>query len=162
MTEESNATKPPEETSEISEEQKLKIKEAAEKFQKHIEEKLKECEYKALDNERYAFMFENKRFVFHTPNLLEKTRIKAICSEITNFPGSLNHFGASFKIESSGDSDLICSTRLLTHTAVLMEEPVKFNPKDYDDDQQFELGYRIFTSENHFYSEKKKASTNEQ
>jgi hypothetical protein len=157
-----NAKEPQNNPVKISEEQKQKIEEAEKKFQNQIDERLEQCEYQKINDRQYAFIFEKKRFVFHTPNLLENTRIKAILAEVTSFPGASNQFGSTYKINTSADMDLICSTKLLTHTAILRDEPEDFNPDDLDDIQQMDLGYTIFAAEFRFLDEKKKASINGQ
>ena len=128
----------------------------------HIQEKLKECDFKEIDGRRYSFVFSKMLFIFHIPTLMEKTQIKSIHSQIAFIPGA-GIFSSSNEIEGSGDIDLICSSKLITHTTVLLEKiPKDFDVEELDEGDQFKLGYHILITEREFMERKKKASSSGQ
>ena len=136
----------------------LEKAEVEKKQQEHLQEKIKECDFKEIDDRRYSFVFEKMLFTFHTPSLIEKTRIKSIHSQIAFVPG-MGTFSSSDEIKGSGDLDLLCSTKLITHTAVLLDEiPKGFDVEELGDDKEFKLGYLMLITEREFMERKKKAS----
>ncbi len=136
----------------------LKRIEAERKHKEYIEKKLKECDFKEVDERRYSFMFGGEYFQFRIPNLRENTKIKFILSQVTSIPGH-DLFSSTYEIEGSGDFDLLCTTKLLTHTEVLMEKaPKEFDVEKLDEPESFELGHLILMSEREFIERKKKAS----
>lgn len=122
-----------------------------------IESILKKCDFKEVDDLRYSLVFNNGLFTFRIPTLMERTKIKSIMAQIAFVPNS-GIFSAAMEIEGSGDLDLICSTKLITHTAILMDQ----SPKDFDlsklsEGEEFTLGHYILVCEGEFLERKKKA-----
>ncbi len=140
----------------------LKRLEAERKHKEYIEKKLKECDFKEVDDRKYSFMFDGEYFQFRIPTLLENTKIKFILSQVTSIPGH-DLISSTYEIEGSGDFDLLCTTKLLTHTKVLMEKaPKDFDVEKLDEPESFELGHLILISEREFIERKKKVSPGEQ
>lgn len=136
--------------------------EAERKHKEYIEKKLKECDFKEVDDRRYSFMFNGGYFEFRFPMLLDKTKIKLILSQVTSIPGT-ELISSTYEIEGSGDFDLLCTAKLLTHTKVLMEKaPKDFDVEKLDEPESFELGHLILITEREFIERKKKASLDEQ
>jgi len=107
-------------------------------------------------------MFGGGYFEFRIPTLLEKTKIKLILSQVTSVPGT-GLMSSTYEIEGSGDFDLLCSTKLLTHTQVLLEKaPKDFDVEKLDEPESFELGHLILITEREFIERKKKASLDAQ
>lgn len=140
-----------------SEEKEAARVKAKKEHRKHIEARLKECNYKESDG-NYSFEFKTHLFSFRLPNLLEKAKIKSILSQVAYDPGG-GIFSATQEIQGSGDLDLICSTQLLTHMSVLLEPESKdFDLTALTDIEEFDLGYLILISEREFIDRKKKVS----
>lgn len=159
-----------EEPTEISSEESKKLESELEKARKeygeHIKSKLEECDFKmvdGLDGRRYSFVFKDKIFIFRLPSFMESTQMKSILAQITFVPGAGVTYSSTAEIEGSGDLDLICSSKLMTHITVLVDKkPDDFDLEKLDEQEQFELGYLIFITEREFLDRKKKASTEEQ
>ena len=140
----------------------LEKQEAEHKRREFIEKKIKECEFEEVDALRYSFVFGGGKFIFRIPKLFEKTQIKLILSQITSIPGT-GLYSSTYEIMGSGDFDLICSTKLLTHVTVLMDDfPKDFDAEKLDDNESFELGQLILLAEGEFLKRKKKASSEDQ
>lgn len=135
-----------------------KLEKQKKEYRKHVENTLKVCSFTEVDDKHYSLIFNNKKFTFHLPSFLEKTKIKAILSQIAYTPaGTLS---GELDIESSGDLSLRCSTMLFTRISVLSDK------KDYDLDSlnesdQFNFGYFILLSEQELLELKKKVSIEE-
>lgn len=145
--------------------------EAEKKYREHIEARLEECEYKEIDDRRYSFTFDGYYFVFRIPALMDKTKIKSILAQVAFSENGV--YSATLEIERSGDLDLVCSTKLLTHMTVLLDRLNKVtdpeNPVDSSefignltDPQEFDIGYNILVCEREFMDRKKKRSSNAQ
>lgn len=140
----------------------IKRLQAEKKQRELVEGKLKECEFKEIDDRRYSFVFNGGIFSFRTPNLLEKTQIKLLLSQITAVPGS-GLYSATYEIEDKADFHLLCSSKLFTHTAILLDEaPDKFDAEKLNEGDAFEFGTRLLFSEAEFIERKKKALADEQ
>lgn len=135
-----------------------KLKENIQKLKEYSEKKLTKANYESIENS-YGFSYEGQPFEFRTPTIFESTRIKAIHSKITNFPGSQGTVSSGFDIYTSGDMDLMYSTKVMTHTAVLMNIPESFDINDFGEEKIYGLGELIFLSESRFFDDKKKQST---
>jgi len=134
-------TETPQETNEKTKKIELEKAETEKKHREHTQEKLKECDFKEIDDRRYSFVFNKMLFTFHIPTLMEKSN----------------------EIEGSGDIDLICSAKLITHTAILLEQiPKDFDVEELSEGDQFKLGYHILISEREFFERKKKVSSSGQ
>ncbi len=130
---------------------------AEEKQREFVEKKLKESDFKEVDFHKYSFVFDGGTFVFRIENLLEKTQIKFLLSKITSIPGSFI-VSSTHEIEGSGDFDLLCAAKLLTHTQVLMDDsPKGFDANKLGESESFELGNLILLCEREFIERKKKA-----
>ena len=167
MKPEANATKPTEKEQEAKnlelkkEKAKKKHEEAVKKQREYNQGLLKEAQFKT-DDDTYSFVFDGGLFSFKLPTFMEKTRIKAILSEVTADRNGLS-VSSTFEIVGTGDMDLICNAKVLTHTKVLMvTSPEKFNIEKLDDGKANDLGYLILISENEFIERKKKASSKDQ
>lgn len=144
-------------------------KEKAEKiYREHIEKKIAECKYREIDDRKYAFESQGYFFALRIPTLSEKVRIKSILAAVV-YIEDIGVISASMEIGSKGDTDLLASTRLLTHVseAVVLDKIYKIsdketvvNPKQYveslSDDEQFGLGYNVLIFEREFLDRKKK------
>ena len=166
-TEEPTETPPEEQADqEKSKELEKEFEEARKQYEEHIKTKLDECQFDMVDGLsglRYSFIFKKELFIFRLPTFLERTTIKSLISKITFVPGSGVTYSSTAEIEGSGDLDLICSTRLLTHTAVLVDKkPDDFDIEKLEEDDEFKLGYLIFITEKEFLDRKKKASSDVQ
>ena len=160
---------PTENSSEDQEKSKkleAELEEARKQYEEHIKTKLDECQFDmidGLDGRRYSFIFSDKLFIFRLPSFMESTQIKSILSQITFVPGSGGKFSSTAEIEGSGDLDLICSSKLMTHITVLVDKkPDDFDLEKLDEQDQFELGYLIFIAEREFLDRKKKLSSDDQ
>ena len=147
---------------ELKEAEAKKKHEEAEKKQREFRANLlKESQFK-YDDDSYSFIFDGGLFSFKLPTFMEKTRIKAILSEITADRSGLS-ISSTLEIIGTGDMDLICAAKVLTHTKVLMvKSPKKFDIENLDNAQSNDFGYLILISENEYLDRKKKASTKEQ
>lgn len=135
---------------------------AEQKQRELVEKKLKECDFKEVDDLRYSFVFDGGTFIFRIPNLLEKTQIKLLLSQITAVPGS-GLYSATYEIEDKADFHLLCSAKLFTHTLILLDSaPDKFDANKLSEGDAFELGTFILFSEAEFTERKKKALADEQ
>ena len=160
---------PTENSSEDQEKSKkleAELEEARKQYEEHIKTKLDECQFDMIDGlngRRYSFIFKGKIFIFRLPVFMESTQIKSILSQITFVPGAGITYSSTDDIEGSGDLDLICSSKLMTHITVLVDKkPDDFDLEKLDKKDQFDLGYLIFITEREFKDRKKKASTEEQ
>ncbi|MCK5606074.1 hypothetical protein KAR91_29515 [Candidatus Pacearchaeota archaeon] len=135
---------------------------AEQKQRELVEKKLKECDFKEVDDLRYSFVFDGGTFVFRVPILLEKTQIKLLLSQITSVPGS-GLYSATYEIEDKADFHLLCSSKLFTHTTILLDDaPDGFDANKLGEGDAFEFGTRILFSESEFIERKKKALVDEQ
>ena len=135
---------------------------AEQKQRELVEKRIKECDFKEVDDRKYSFVFDAGLFVFRLPNLLEKTQIKLLLSQITSVPGT-GLYSSTFEIEDKADFHLLCSTKLYTHTTVLLNKaPEGFDANKLDEIEAFELGTLILFSEAEFIERKKKASADAQ
>lgn len=128
------------------------------KYHKHVEEQLKKCSFTEVDDKHYSLVFNKETFTFHLPTFLEKTQIKAILAQITYNPAGT--FSGELDIETSGDTVLRSSTKLLTHISILCDKK-DFDLDKLNDSEQFDFGYSILLSEQEFLERKKKVSTDE-
>ena len=135
-------------------------------YREHVEERLKKCSYKIVDDRRYSFVFDQKTFTFRIPTRLESVKIKAILAQITYSENGV--ISSTNEIIMSGDLDLMCSAKLITHMSVLLDSIVdnvnienKIFGTGYLDnlteENQFDLGYLILICEREFLDSKKKA-----
>jgi len=138
-------------------------------YRDHIDKKKVECKYQEIDDRKYAFEFDGYYFALRIPTLSEKVRIKSILATVV-YTEDKSVLSASTEIGAKGDTDLLASTKLLTHIseAVVLDEIYKMSnketsvsPKQYvedlSDDEQFGLGYSILIFEREFLERKKKA-----
>ena len=131
------------------------------KLDEYVDTKLADANFLSKDG-TYSFSFENELFEFRIPTLIEKTRIKAILASITRYPGSQATGSSEFDIYTSGDLDLMYSSKAITHTAVLLNFPEKFDISTVEDDKIYDLGELIMMSEKRYNDNKKKQSTDKQ
>jgi hypothetical protein len=131
---------------------------AKKKWDAYVGKKLKKANYQDSES-TYVFEFDNKAFEFRIPTIFEKTKIKAILASITRFPGANLTTSSQFDIYSSGDLDLMYSTKAITHTSVLMNNPTEFDPETFGEEKIYGLGELITFAENKFHENKKKQST---
>jgi len=160
-------TEPTQETKELSpaeiEKQKVEQEEkekaeAEKKFKEFLQEKYKEWDFREEDERRYSFVFNGDRFIFRIPNIEDKVKIKLLLSRVTTIPKTGLRFSTD-EIMDSKDLDLIVTAKVLTHTAVLLDEaPKDFNIENLNDVEQFNLGYQIQWCEVEFMDRKKKVS----
>ena len=153
------------ETAKKAEEKKLKAEKV---YREHIDKKISECKYREVDERAYAFEFQEYFLSFRIPTLAEKVKIKSILASVV-YTEDIGVVSASMEIGLKGDTDLLASTKLLTHLseAVVLEKihrmsekETAINPKQYvenlSDDEQFGLGYNILIFEREFLDRKKK------
>lgn len=162
--EEKKATPTPEEIKKQEEAKKAEIErlKAQQRYREFVEKRLKECDFKEVNDRKYSFMFDGGYFEFRIPTLLEKTKIKLILAQVTSVPGT-GLMSSTYEIEGSGDFDLLSSTKLLTHTQVLLEKaPKDFDAEKLDELELFQLGSLILITEREFIERKKKPSPDEQ
>lgn len=162
--EEKKATPTQEEIKKQEDAKKAEIErlKAQQRYREFVENKLKEADFKEVNDRKYSFMFDDGYFEFRIPTLLEKTKIKLILSQVTSVPGT-GLMSSTYEIEGSGDFDLLCSTKLLTHTQVLLQEaPKDFDVEKLDELELFQLGNLILIAEREFIERKKKPSPDEQ
>lgn len=136
-------------------------KKASEKFKEIVDKRLKECKFEEKENS-YSFEFEGQHFEFKgSPTVFEQTQIQAICASITRFPGAPATVSSEFDIISSGDFGLAYSSKVLTHTAILIIEPRNFDVSKYKE-KMYPLGELITFAERRYQDNKKKPSTKDQ
>ncbi len=156
---EENTTEPTAEEIKAKEEAKKAEEERAEAERKHrefVDKKLVECEF-VEEEKSYSFKVGDGLFEFKLPDFLEKTQIKLLLSQITSVPGT-GLLSSVYEIEGSGDFDLLCSSKLYTHTSVLMlKSPKDFDIEKLSETESFDLGHLILLCEREFAERKKKA-----
>lgn len=145
------------EDNELSEEEKKKTAEIEELIQK----KLDECKFEEKGNS-YSFEFEGQYFEFKgSPTVFERTQIKAMLASITRFPGASITSSSEYDIASSGDFDLMYSSKAITHTGILLIKPERFDISSFEN-KMYSFGELITIAERRYSDNKKKQSTKEQ
>lgn len=136
-----------------------KQKKALQRYREHVQDVLKACDFKQINDKCYSLKVGGKPYIFRLPNIGEKAKIEFILTQVLDTPdGQKGMVSAEEEVLRSGNMTLISFAMLSSRLPVLAEKlPEDFDLEKMDEAEQIELGYNIYICEREMGEIKKKA-----